>query len=72
MPEDNVDIDARAEEVEKLRERTADRRKTRHEYLDLLEDLQTAQEAEIEYDTHGAKGSVPYADYRNKRLGSTS
>ena len=72
MPEDNANIDAIPGETQKLPERTANRRKTSHEHSDFLEDLRTAQEAEIAYDTHGAKGSVPYTDYRNKRLGPAS
>ena len=42
------------------------------DYLDFVEDLLTAEEAEIEYDAYGTKGSISYMDYRNKRLGPKS
>ncbi len=40
--------------------------------FELLEDLLAAEEAEREYDRHGAEGTVSYTEYRNKWLESES
>ena len=40
------------------------------EYSELLEDFLIAREAEREYNTRGVEGSIPYTEYRNRRLGT--
>ena len=35
------------------------------------EDLAIAEEAEKEYNLRGAKDTIPYTEYRDRRLGST-
>ena len=42
------------------------------EYLELMEDLASAREAEEEYKTRGIEGTISYRDYRNRRLDSAS
>ena len=42
------------------------------EYLEFLEDMAVAKEAEEEYDRQGLAGTTFYAEYRAKRLGSES
>ncbi len=39
---------------------------------ELLEDLAIAKEADEEYDRQGLEGTIPYTEYRTKRLGSES
>ena len=39
---------------------------------ELLEDLAIAREAEEEYNRQGLEGTIPYTEYRTKRLGSES
>ena len=36
------------------------------------EDLAIAEEAEKEYNLRGAKDTIPYTEYRDRRLGVTS
>ena len=40
------------------------------EYLEFLEDLAIAEKVEEEYFSGGIEGTVPYGQYRNRRLGS--
>ena len=41
------------------------------EYLELMEDLASAKEAEEEYKIRGKEGTISYSDYRDRRLGTT-
>ena len=42
------------------------------EYEELAEDMALAQEAVEEYETKGIEGTIPYSQYRSKRLGPAS
>ena len=42
------------------------------QYEELKEDLAAAQEAMEEYEAKGIKGTIPYSQYRSKRLGPQS
>ncbi len=42
------------------------------EYEALAEDVALAQQAVEEYETKGIEGTIPYSQYRSKRLGPAS
>ena len=70
----NGEVVCRAELIEPTKPHSNDVHKENksEECLELLADIAVAKEAEEEYDRQGLEGTISYAEYRAKRLGSES